>query len=843
MAPLRIGFVPEHFSTPLEFAKKHYGLDARLLPFPSGTGHMVTALQADEIDIGVGLTEGWIAALGKAQAAKQDAGFSVVGTYVETPLCWAISTGARRDELKGIQDLKGKKVGVSRIGSGSYVMSFVLADQQGWLDTPSGSPPFPVEVLNTFANLRDGVNHGTADFFMWEHFTSKRYYDNGEIKRIGDIYTPWSSWKIVAANHLLNPKNWSSGPNATKPVFTTELEHAMDKINKGVRHFEENQEEAVRYISTKLDYSEEDAREWLKTVRFAKDVKGVDKAVVDKTVRILQKADIDSYTTSQHQPIPRISTQKELELSFLDQQPHIRVYGRYYIIFSFPDLEHAEGAVETLRTGFKEVLNRFPYLAGTVRMPDTSSECLQVLYPSPTDLDLEASRIFTVSFDEAKNPDFDYDELAKTNFLPENFPANIFCPDLIKHHPGLDDDNPFAEKMTSLKKGPIPAFATHGTFIPGGFVLSIWFYHAIADGAGNAKIQQVWSEAIRSLNRGNLWRALYMPNVEQEKDGDASDATLARGALASLARAPSLREQHIERTWKGASNKHTQGMTQQSSNPLRKSPYKVITKMFRFSDSAINDLSRAASDVKKAHASHFAALAAVIWVNVIQARLPLLIASGNTKSTMAIVVDLRKRVQEPFSSADYLGNLVLSEMPSWHLSEQATSHADGSRSLRKYSEQHPQKSLPPGMTAPHTNANLPDLISFITKISDSVHKVDEDWVETHFHRVLTEPNNTQHAVLTFPNGPDLYITSWQHMGADCEWSIPGTGSTQPTAIRRAAWVSEGGIVVLPRKEDRKGKENEAYEVMISLAEEDMKAFEDGVSAGGWLVERQGLAKL
>ena len=66
----------------------------------------------------------------------------------------------------------------------------------------------------------------------------------------------------------------------------------MDKINKGVKHFEENQEEAVQYISTKLDYSEEDAREWLKTVRFAKDVKGVDKEVVDKTVGILQKAGV-----------------------------------------------------------------------------------------------------------------------------------------------------------------------------------------------------------------------------------------------------------------------------------------------------------------------------------------------------------------------------------------------------------------------------------------------------------------------------------------------------------------------------------------------------------------------
>lgn len=252
---------------------------------------MVTALQAGEIDIGVGLTEGWIAALGKAQAAKSDAGFKVVGTYVETPLCWAISTGAKR-ELNGISDLKGKKVGVSRIGSGSYVMSFVLADQQGWLDTSSDSPPFPVEVLNTFSNLRDGVNNSTADFFMWEHFTSKKYYDNGEIKRIGEIYTPWSSWKIVAVNDLLHPTNWSATPNASKPELKEELEDVLAKINKGVKHFEANQAEAVQYISTKLDYSEEDAKEWLKTVRFASDVRGVDMEVVNKTVSILQKAGV-----------------------------------------------------------------------------------------------------------------------------------------------------------------------------------------------------------------------------------------------------------------------------------------------------------------------------------------------------------------------------------------------------------------------------------------------------------------------------------------------------------------------------------------------------------------------
>lgn len=87
-SPLRIGFVPEHFSTPLHFAQKHFGLDATLIPFPSGTGHMVTAIRSGEIDVAVGLTEGWIAGLGK-EGVEGDGGYRLVGTYVETPLCKA----------------------------------------------------------------------------------------------------------------------------------------------------------------------------------------------------------------------------------------------------------------------------------------------------------------------------------------------------------------------------------------------------------------------------------------------------------------------------------------------------------------------------------------------------------------------------------------------------------------------------------------------------------------------------------------------------------------------------------------------------------------------------------
>jgi hypothetical protein len=50
-------------------------------------------------------------------------------------------------------------------------MGYVLADQQGWL-SPQSSPYADFVVLQTFVNLRNAVNDGTADFFMWEHFVS-----------------------------------------------------------------------------------------------------------------------------------------------------------------------------------------------------------------------------------------------------------------------------------------------------------------------------------------------------------------------------------------------------------------------------------------------------------------------------------------------------------------------------------------------------------------------------------------------------------------------------------------------------------------------------------------------
>jgi len=118
-----------------------------------------------------------------------------VGTYVEAPLTWAVSAGAASRHT-GIASLQYGAIGISRIGSGSHVMAVVMAEQAGWLppdagaavESPSGSSdigtgdaavsrlpgvPLSFVTLNDFRGLRDGVNSGRADAFLWETFTTK----------------------------------------------------------------------------------------------------------------------------------------------------------------------------------------------------------------------------------------------------------------------------------------------------------------------------------------------------------------------------------------------------------------------------------------------------------------------------------------------------------------------------------------------------------------------------------------------------------------------------------------------------------------------------------------------
>lgn len=80
---------------------------------------MITSLRSNEIDVAIGLTEGWIAGLAGKQQSHQnpgEGGYKVIGHWVDSPLRWAIVTGQNRGDINGVSDLKDGRVGVSRLG-------------------------------------------------------------------------------------------------------------------------------------------------------------------------------------------------------------------------------------------------------------------------------------------------------------------------------------------------------------------------------------------------------------------------------------------------------------------------------------------------------------------------------------------------------------------------------------------------------------------------------------------------------------------------------------------------------------------------------------------------------
>ncbi|KIX08993.1 uncharacterized protein Z518_00071 [Rhinocladiella mackenziei CBS 650.93] len=293
---IRVGYVPEHYLLPLHFCKRGDlfppSIRITLVPFPSGTGHMITSLRSHEIDLAIGLTEGWVAGLLNPSMHTKSAdekGYSIVGSWVSTPLRWAIVTGRNRSEINSVDDLKAhRRVGVSRLGSGSHVMAFVLAQQEGWLrpTADSRSEALTAVPLGPFKDLRDGVTGASADFFMWEHFTTKPYFhgDDTPLKKIGEIYTPWPSWQIAAST--------STFPD---PSSDATLKEIFESFDRGVNIFNSDPDVGIRMLGTGeagCHYSEEDGREWLKDVRFVEGTRGVDPRVMSGVADVLKTAGV-----------------------------------------------------------------------------------------------------------------------------------------------------------------------------------------------------------------------------------------------------------------------------------------------------------------------------------------------------------------------------------------------------------------------------------------------------------------------------------------------------------------------------------------------------------------------
>lgn len=130
--------MPEHFSSPLlQLAAQDPSIE--LVSCPSGTGQLISAIKADEVDVVIALTEALITGI-----VKRTAEFKIVGTYVTSPLNWAVIVG-KDTKYQTLADLRGEKIGISRVGSGSQVMASYMGLREGWLDAAGKVEPIEFE--------------------------------------------------------------------------------------------------------------------------------------------------------------------------------------------------------------------------------------------------------------------------------------------------------------------------------------------------------------------------------------------------------------------------------------------------------------------------------------------------------------------------------------------------------------------------------------------------------------------------------------------------------------------------------------------------------------------------
>jgi ABC-type nitrate/sulfonate/bicarbonate transport system substrate-binding protein len=217
MKTIKIAGVPEHFNLPWHLALENkdfeaHNIDLQWTDVPEGTGKMCQMLRDGETDIAVILTEGIVKDIVAGNPSK------IVQVYVESPLIWGIHVAAN-SKYNTLSDLENTKVAISRLGSGSQLMAYVNAGNQGW-----NTDNLKFEIINTIDGAVEALTSGTADYFMWERFMTKPLVDKGVFRRIGDCPTPWPCFVVAVRDEILenNPeviKNILSCINKTTKSF------------------------------------------------------------------------------------------------------------------------------------------------------------------------------------------------------------------------------------------------------------------------------------------------------------------------------------------------------------------------------------------------------------------------------------------------------------------------------------------------------------------------------------------------------------------------------------------------------------------------------------------------
>lgn len=243
MTRLKIGGVPEHFNLPWRLAMEEGDLKAHDIhlhweDMGGGTGQMIRGLENNSLDVAVLLTEGITKAILQGLDAK------ILQVYVTSPLHWGIHVPFK-SSIQKVEDLKGKTFAISREGSGSHLMSYVLADQKGW----------DIDQLkfNVIGDIYGGLwalENNEAQAFLWEKYTTHPYTEQEKCRYIDEVVTPWPCFAIAVRTEV-----WEENRES--------LEKMCQVINSKAQGLKENPD-ASEIIAWRYGLKKEEVRSWLR---------------------------------------------------------------------------------------------------------------------------------------------------------------------------------------------------------------------------------------------------------------------------------------------------------------------------------------------------------------------------------------------------------------------------------------------------------------------------------------------------------------------------------------------------------------------------------------------------
>jgi ABC-type nitrate/sulfonate/bicarbonate transport system substrate-binding protein len=258
--------VPEHFNFPWIELVKEQPLMTREIRLewvnePRGSGAMNKAIRENSADIAIVLTESFIKDKIEGNPGK------IIGFHVMSPLVWGIYVPVL-SKLTELSDIKNTPFLVSRMGSGSHLMTFLLAKQQGW-----SADSLQFEIIGNLEGARNAFKQNTPSAFLWEKFTTQPLVKAGEFRRIGEIPTPWPCFVMVASARALKE-------------FPQEVKHIRDLVYARNASLKSQAENTIAKIAAFYGIEKDDISEWFKLTTWATDSQ-VSSAIVDKAMDVL----------------------------------------------------------------------------------------------------------------------------------------------------------------------------------------------------------------------------------------------------------------------------------------------------------------------------------------------------------------------------------------------------------------------------------------------------------------------------------------------------------------------------------------------------------------------------